>query len=122
MRSEGPKLGSISVLVLGAALCTACSRNSGTISVVNKSAEPIARVVVMVCAQKLELINVGVSEAAQATYRITCEGHYSIQVEFQSGRRLQKDIGYVTGGFNFRDEIVVTAFDIDFGDRQVDRP
>jgi len=108
------------VVLLTTLLGASCDRNTSTISVVNWSGESVARVVVVLCGQKVEMANLEMSEAAQATYRITCEGHYSIDVEFQSGRRLQKEVGYVTSGFDFHHRLHVTASDVELSVVSVD--
>jgi hypothetical protein len=91
----------------------ACTIHKGTLLLVNKAREPIARALVEVCGQIPELKNVQVNQSASVSYVVTCEGDYLINIEFKSGRRLQTKTGYITTGFDFQDEILVTDADIE---------
>lgn len=90
----------------------ACAPNKGTVSVTNKSSEMITRAIVVICGQTLEISNLDPSKTKSMSYRIECEGHYSVNVEFRSGRHLEKNVGYVTSGFDMHHEIVVLDADI----------
>lgn len=99
------------VLVLLA--LAACTTNDGTILLVNKAKEPISRVLVTVCGQTIEVKNIQPTESAQGSYIVKSDSQYDITVEFQSGKRLQKEVGYVTNGIDFHDEITITDTDIE---------
>lgn len=77
---------------------------------------------IAVSGQKLEFTNLNPSEVHNATYWITQEGDYAVEVEFQSGKRLKKNVGYITRGINMHHELVVTDSDIEVsggvGDRR----
>lgn len=35
------------------------------------------------------------------------DSHYKITVKFKSGEKLEKEIGYITNGFDFKDTLIV---------------
>lgn len=98
----------VAVLVL-----ISCTANHGNFTLVNKAMEPIARASVTVCGQTIELTNIQPNKSAEGSYTVKSDSHYSIQVEFQSGKKLHKDTGYVTNGMDFQHEIVITDSDIE---------
>ena len=91
---------------------TSCSSNKGSFSLVNKTYEPIALATVVICGQTIEFKGIQPNKNATGSYRVTSDSHYAIQIEFQSGRKLQRETGYVTNGMDFEHVIAVTAADI----------
>ena len=96
-------------LVLVMASCTA---NKGSFLLINKAKEPILRGLVTVCGQTIELKDIQPTKSAPGSYKVKFDSHYDIRIEFQSGKKLRKNIGYVTNGLDFHHEIVVTDMDI----------
>jgi hypothetical protein len=68
---------------------------------------------VTVCGETIELKQILPGQGRQGAYRVRGDSHYDVRIEFQSGRALHKEIGYVTNGVDFDDEIVVTDAGID---------
>lgn len=93
--------------------------NKGFVLLVNMAKEPIVRALVTVCAQTIELKNIQPTESALGSYKVKSDSHYDIRVEFQSGKKLQKEMGYVTNGFDFQHEFVMTDSDIEMRDSKV---
>jgi len=89
-----------------------CIANKGVFVLVNKAKEPITRVLVTVCGQTIEMKDIQPTKSALGSYKVTSDSHYNIRVEFQSGKKLQKEMGYVTNGVDFHHEIVVIDTDI----------
>jgi hypothetical protein len=110
----------VSMVVISAALpflvMASCMSNKGSFLLVNKAKEPIARAVVTVCGQTIEFKAIQPTKSASGSYQIKSDSHYDVRVEFESGRNLHKEIGYVTNGLDFEHEIVVTDTDIDITD------
>jgi len=100
------------VALLTVISCVSCETNTGTVVVLNKANDMIARVVIKVSGQELTISDLAPSQSSTATYQVRTEGHYSIDVEFRSGKHLQKELGYITSGFDVRDQILVTDSDI----------
>ncbi len=67
----------------------------------------------LVCGQTIELQGIQPTKSASGFYEVTADSHYDVKVEFQPGARLQKEIGYVTNGHDFHDEVIVTDGDIE---------
>jgi hypothetical protein len=94
-------------------------RSKGQVSVVNGALEPISTVSVQICGQVIALQDIGPSGSAAGGYKANCEGHYVVDVQFQSGRKLHSEIGYVTGGFDFSHQIEVSSSAITLKDTQI---
>jgi hypothetical protein len=90
-----------------------CGTNRGSFLLINKADQPILRASVMVCGQTIELNDIQPTQSAQGFYKVRSDSHFDIIVEFQSGEKLQRKIGYVTNGFDFQHEMVVTDTDIE---------
>ena len=107
------------VLAALALFVASCSSNTGEFFLINKAGEPIASASVVICGQLIELKGVERNKTVGGSYKVTADSHYTIQVEFESGRMLKKEAGYVTRGMDFRHEIVVTDSDIEIADTKV---
>lgn len=90
-----------------------CTSNNGSFWLINKAKEPIARASVAICGQTIQLKDIEPNKSAAGSYTVKSDSHYVIQVEFQSGKKLQKETGYVTNGVDFKHEITVTDSDIE---------
>jgi hypothetical protein len=85
---------------------------------INKADEPIVRATVAICGQTIELKDIQPGESVSGSYDVTSDSHYTIEIEFQSGKHLRKETGYVTSGMDFQHEITVTGSDIDVTDSE----
>ncbi|RFC37231.1 MAG: hypothetical protein DID92_2727743295 [Candidatus Nitrotoga sp. SPKER] len=92
---------------------TSCVANKGNFLLINKAKEPISQALVTVCGQTIELrdIQPGISEAG--SYEVKSDSHYDVRIKFQSGKKLQKGVGYVTNGLDFHHDIVITDTNIE---------
>ena len=70
-------------------------------------------VILSVCDQAFDFKNIERGKSVKGIYEVKCEGSYTVYVEFQSGKRLRRDMGYVSSGLDLNDTIEVTASDID---------
>lgn len=91
---------------------TSCVAYKGSFLLINRAKEPIARALVTICEQTIELKDIQPTKSASGSYDVKSDSHYDVMVEFRSGIKLQKRDGYVTNGFDFKDEITVTDIDI----------
>jgi hypothetical protein len=96
------------LLVIGS-----CETNKGSFLLINNSEESISKASVKVCGQTIELKNIPPSESAKGTYQVKSDSHFDIIIDFKNGKKLQKQIGYVTNGIDFRHKTIVTNSDID---------
>jgi len=99
-----------------------CTNGKGSFSLVNKTKESIAGASVAICGQTIKLKDIQPNKSAAGFYKVTGDSGYTIEVEFQSGKTLRKETGYVTNGVDFQHEIVVTDSDIEITDTKVSRP
>lgn len=90
--------------------------SQGKFTIVNKANEPIVQASVVVCGQTMELRNIQPGDVATGSYKVNCEGHFIILVEFASGKKIESYTGYITPGMDFEDEITVAA-SIEFTNR-----
>ena len=107
---------------LVALLLISCTNSKGNFTLINKATEPIARASVVICGQTIELKDIQPNTSAAGFYKVKGEDHYTIQVEFQSGKTLRRETGYVTSGLDFQDEITVTDSDIEITETKASRP
>ena len=94
-------------------IMVSCVTNRGSFFLINKADEPIVRASVTICGQTIELNDIQLAQSAQGFYKVTSDSHFDITVEFQSGKKLRRETGYVTHGFDYQDEIVVTETNIE---------
>jgi hypothetical protein len=76
--------------------------DDGQVLILNAATEPIRNGQLEVCGQKFLFgeIEQGGSKAIQ--YKVRSDSQYKLEVEFHSGRKLEKELGSVTSGLNFR--------------------
>lgn len=98
---------------LAVLIVTSCGTNNGDFLLINEAKEPIVHAMVTVCGQTIELNDIQPSKSRRGSYLVKADSAYQVKIEFKSGKKLQKEIGYVTNGLDFQDEIVVTDTDIE---------
>lgn len=86
--------------------------NKGEVIIKNASTELITGGTLKICNQQFKLSNIEPNGVEHIAYRVRSDSHYSVVIEFQSGKKLEKDIGYVTSGADFRDQLLVQDTDI----------
>lgn len=106
-------LADVICIVFAVSVITACVTNNGSFLLINMAKEPIVRTLVTICGQTIELRNIQPQKSALSFYQVKSDSHYNVNIEFQSGRHLQKEGGYVTNGIDFRHKIIVTDTDIE---------
>jgi hypothetical protein len=74
---------------------------------------------VEICGQTIELTAIKPNDSAAGAYKVTSDSHFTIDIEFQSGRKIRTETGYVTSGVEFRHEITVTDSDIQITDTKL---
>ena len=99
--------------ILSVCLNASCLTNKGEFLLVNKGNEPVLRALVTVCGQTVELNGIQPTKSASGSYRVKSDSQYDVRIEFESGKKLEKKIGYVTNGLDFKHVIVVTDTDIE---------
>ena len=103
--------GIIGTVIVGA--LAACASNEGRFSVKNSATEAIVTASVVICGQTERFEKIDILQTRAAKYRVTGDSGYHVKVAFQSGRTLERDVGYVTNDLNFDDELIITDNNIE---------
>lgn len=90
----------------------ACGGNKGSFVLLNKSTELITRASVTISGQTIELKDIQPTKSTSGFYDVKADSHFDVRIEFQSGKKIRKEAGYVTNGFDFEHVIAVTDADI----------
>lgn len=108
------KITAVFVVLTGAALGLRFlySISYGTVTVVNDSHEELSGVVA-VCGQSFNVPGLMPGERHKIRYELVSDSSYAVAVKFKSGKELRQDVGYVTNGMEFDDELHVTDKDIE---------
>ncbi len=82
--------------------------SSGKITVINKSDEVVTYVKIEICRQVMQFKMLQINSSTESVFKINGDSHYSVIIEFASGRQLEKEMGYVTNGICVEDIIIIT--------------
>jgi hypothetical protein len=93
-----------------------CARGRGSFVLINKADEPIVAGVVEICRQKIELRDIQSGKKVVGFFDVRGEDHFTIDIQFQSGKTIRKETGYVTSGFDEHYEIVVSGGAVEITD------
>jgi len=93
-------------------LVTACSAGNSTFSLINRADEPIVHARVTIAGQTFDIECIQPGGSISRDFGVKSDDHYVVEVNFLSGRTLQREVGYVTNGINFHHYIVVTTSNI----------
>ena len=80
----------------------------GEVIIMNSARESIESGQVEVCGQRFELGDIGQGKTKVVQYKVKSDSHFEIIVEFVSGRKMSKKLGYVTSGRDFKHVLTVT--------------
>lgn len=82
--------------------------DDGQVLILNAATEPVKNGQLEVCGQKFLFgeIEQGKSKAIQ--YKVRSDSQYKLEVEFHSGRKLEKELGSVISGRDFEDILTLS--------------
>jgi hypothetical protein len=86
--------------------------HSGKVTVINKSSDTIANLEIKVPGKSMTFHNITPSAQVSDEYEVKSDGSFEITGTFQSGKKIQKNDGYITNGMDFDHEIVIGDSDI----------
>jgi len=88
--------------------------DEGQVLILNAATEPIKNGQLEVCGQKFPFgeIEQGKSKAIQ--YKVRSDSHYKLEVEFNSGKKMEKELGSVTNGLDFQDILTLSDREASF--------
>jgi hypothetical protein len=86
--------------------------DDGQVLILNAATEPIKNGQLEVCGQKFLFgeIEQGKSKAIQ--YKVRSDSQYKLEVEFNSGKKLEKELGSVTSGLDFEEILTLNDRDV----------
>ena len=99
-----------SIMVAGR--LTACGGDRGAFTLTNAAHETIAQATVSICRDRSEFGPLPPGTDAGASFSITGDDSFRVQVTFASGKALSKEDGYVTTGMSSTHRITVTDAEI----------
>jgi len=76
--------------------------DDGQVLILNAATEPIRNGQLEVCGQKFLFGEIEQGKSKTIQYKVRSDSQYKLEVEFHSGRKLEKELGSVTSGLNFR--------------------
>ncbi len=98
-----------------AVMLVGCSSTTNRIEIVNNADELLTKVIVSMCSTQLTVDNIPPhSSEKRLIQRLSCESHYTVDVYFSGGKRMQKNVGYITPGIDMGSVITVKNDDVSF--------
>lgn len=92
-----------------------CSEDGvATLAIVNQSNETIVLLQVTVNENIQTVKDLEHGEEAEMQFLVKRDTDYHIDVEFLSGRKTKKEVGYLSYGFDAEDSVTITKSDIVF--------
>lgn len=80
--------------------------------ILNAAAEPIKNGQLEVCGQKFLFGEIEQGKSKSIQYKVRSNLRYKLEVEFHSGRKLERELGSVTSGPDFEDILTVNDRDV----------
>lgn len=74
----------------------------GEVRVINLATEPVKNGELEVCDQQFQLGGIDKGKSKLFRYKVRSDSHFRLIVEFNSGRKLTRELGYVTSGRDFK--------------------
>jgi len=103
----------ISTLIAGFILLSGCSSSTGSFTIVNGASENIKSLSVEIDGQQHRFYGLESQDDVSGSYTIKSDASFEISVEFSSGKRLTKKLGYVTNGFDYKHIFLVMETNIE---------
>ena|SRR6266851_7533749 len=91
----------------------------GAVTVINNSRERIVSGRLEICGQGFELKDLPPGESRTFRYRVIGDDDYHLEVTFASKHTIKRRLGYVTSGFDFNEQLVVTEDNVRLGSSRI---
>lgn len=83
------------------------AKNFSDVTVENKSSKEINSMSMELCGSSQSFAQIMPEKKVSTRFEINGDCHYSVEVLFQDGKKTKFSDGYVTGGYNFKDTIII---------------
>jgi hypothetical protein len=77
--------------------------DDGQVLILNAASEPVKNGQLEICGQKFLFGEIEQGKTKAIQYKVRSDSHYKLEVEFSSGKKLEKELGAVTNGMDFQD-------------------
>ena len=77
--------------------------DDGQVLILNAASEPIRNGQLEVCGQKFMFGEIEPGKTKAFQFKVRSDSQYKLEVEFNSGKKLEKELGAVTNGLDFQD-------------------
>lgn len=101
-------LGIICFILVSSYFVPVVLSNDGEVQIINSASEPVRSGELEVCNQRFKLGAIERGKSRTINYKVRSDSHYKLMVEFNSGRTLVKELGYVTNGRDFKDILTIS--------------
>jgi hypothetical protein len=99
-------------MVFFAGACSIFHKDNGRVVLLNKGSRKISSGTIQVCGQKIIFEGLKPGDLKTFNFTITTDSHYSVAVQFVSGKNLSKNVGYLTSGTIVNDLLIVSDDDV----------
>ena len=86
--------------------------DDGQVLILNAATEPIKNGQLEVCGQKFPFGEIEQGKTKAIQFKTRSDSQYRLEVEFHSGRKLDKELGSVTSGRDFEDILTLSDHDV----------
>jgi hypothetical protein len=77
--------------------------DDGHVLILNAASEPIKNGQLEICGQKFLFGEIEQGKTKAIQYKVRSDSQYKLEVEFNSGKKLEKELGSVTNGLDVQD-------------------
>src|SRR5688572_12377432 len=82
--------------------------DEGQVLLLNAATEPIRNGQLEVCGQKFMFGEIEPGKSKAIHRKVRSDSQYKLEVEFNSGRKLEQELGHVTSGLDFEDILTLS--------------
>jgi hypothetical protein len=86
--------------------------DDGQVLILNAATESIRNGQLEVCGQKFIFGEIEQGKMKAIQYKVRSDSQYKLEVEFHSGRKLEKELGEVRSGLDFQDILTLNDRDV----------
>jgi len=86
--------------------------DDGQVLILNAATEPIKNGQPEVCGQKFLFGEIERGKTKAIHYKVRSDSQYKLEVEFNSGRKLEKELGSIRSGLDFEDILTLNDHEV----------